>query len=160
VLRKWLSPRSSLIFGTGLSAPGAYQSGDSYQPRAIGLDGMGKNGQPNTVTSGSSPPLTWRGQLWSGASHTLGDTVTLGFALNLGDNLVYRGEIGPFSAHSNRANLTLGLGAVQSVGLRPLHLVQVHVNDWMAINLDAALEYRFATRLVDESYTAGASFVW
>ena len=86
--------------------------------------------------------------------------MTFGFALNLSDNLFYRGEIGPFSAHSKRANLALGIGAVQSVGLRPVHLVQVHVNDWMAINLDAALEYRFATRQVDESYLAGASFVW
>jgi len=140
VLRRWFSQRTSLIVGTGAAARGRYEA--------------------RPLVYGNTPPFTWRGRLWVGTSHTLGDTVTLGFAVNLADNLSYRGELGPFAAHSQRASLALSLGAVQSVGLRPVHLVQVHVNDWMAINLDAALEYRFATRQLGESYSAGASFVW
>jgi hypothetical protein len=154
-LRKWLSPRTALTLGLGLNSHGRWitRPGNTLQAQQ-------PDGELHGSVWGSTAPTTWRGFLSTGVMHTLGDTVTLGLALNLTENVIYRGEIGPYAAHSKSADLRLGLGAVQSVGLRPMHLIQVHVSDWMAINLDASLQYRFETRKVHESYLLGASFLW
>jgi len=151
-LRTWLSPRASLTFGAGTWSRFFYHS-----DTAVYVDA---NGQRSVTVPKNSPPDTWRGFLNAGANYTLGDTVTLHFSVAVTQNYVVDGEFGPFAPESRRGALTLGFCAVQAVGLRPQHLLQVHVTDYFALNLDASLHYRFANNSVQESYLAGASFVW
>jgi hypothetical protein len=153
-LRKWLSARSSITVGVGTWSRFRYHSKDSSG--AI----FHEEGQPVRARPKREPPDTWRGRLEAGITHTLGDTVTLHFSVSVAQTLISDGEPGPFAPQSERGGLTLGFGAVQQVGLRPQHLLQVHVTDHVALNLDAALHYGFAHNTVQETYLAGASFLW
>lgn len=150
-VRKWTSPRTALTFGLAASS---YLRWNSDQ-RVL----QDPDGTPRDVPK-FAPPDSWRTALSVGATHTLGDTVTLHFSLGLARNLLFDGAFTDWHARDPRGGLALQFGAVQTVGLRPSHLVQIHVSDYFAINLDAALEYRFANKSLHESYLAGASFVW
>ncbi len=151
-VRKWVSARGAFTLTLGTGSILRWHARETHWTDA---DGMEQQTPPKLVA-----PTTWRSGLSLGFMHTLADAVTLHFSLSLSQNLTYEGEFGPFKAHSPRGALALGLGAVQWVGLRPQHLVQVHLRDYCALNFDAALQYSFVKRSLDESYLIGASFLW
>jgi len=62
--------------------------------------------------------------------------------------------------HSRESALALSIGSFQSVGLRPQPLLRIHLRDWAALNADVSMRYRFERRMFEETYLAGASFVW
>jgi hypothetical protein len=154
-LRKWTSPRSALTFGWGAASEFRYHSTESTYTLETDLG-------PRTVSTSPklSPPDTWRTTLSAGFAHTLADTVTLQLAVSFQYNVLQDGSLAPLAIESRRAQLALNVGSVQSIGLRPQHLVQVHLSDHVALNFDAALNYRLADRAVHESYLLGASFLW
>jgi Caspase domain len=151
-VRKWLTPRTALTWGVGGFSELSWQSKQTSFYRA---DGSEVPQMPRL-----SPPNTWRTSLSFGIVHTLADAVTLQLSADLSANALYHGELTAPSGRSQQSNLTLGLGAVQNVGLRPAHLVQVHLSDAMALNLDAALHYSFNEKRTHETYLVGASFLW
>jgi hypothetical protein len=153
-LRRWLGPRSSLDFGLGTFSRLRWTSND--YPRELWEEGSMQGERPERWT----PPDTWRVRLSAGYTHTLGDTVTLHLALSLAATPLYEGDFVSLSAHSDKSNLTLSFGSVQSIGLRPLPLLRIHVRDWVALNLNAGVSHNYATRTTQESYSGGVSFVW
>jgi hypothetical protein len=151
-LRVWLGPRSSLDFGLGTMSRLRWTSDD---PRYLRTDPEDEEPPPRW-----QPPTTWRARLVAGYTHTLGDTVTFHLAAAVGQNLLFEGELVKPAAHSHETDLALSFGSVQQLGLRQLPLLRIHLRDWVALNLDVGVTYRFSTRSTSESYTAGASFVW
>jgi hypothetical protein len=104
-------------------------------------------------------PDTWRSALMLGYTHTLGDTVTLHFAAALAQNLLWNGSAPEFGANSHEHAMSVGLGGVQTVGLRPQPLVRVHLTDRWSLSFNADLVYALDTRRVYESYTAGVTMI-
>lgn len=72
-------------------------------------------------------PDTWGAAARVGYSHRIVDAVTINFGLAAGAGVTQRGRF-QLSAP------TLSLGSVQSIGTRPLPLVQVHVMDKLSID--------------------------
>jgi hypothetical protein len=150
-VRKWLSARTALTWGVGATSELRWHS---KQYQLMRLDGS-----PVPVAPKLAPPDTWNTSISFDVVHTLADTVTLQLSVDLSANALYRGELTSPST-DRESDLTLGFGAVQPVGLRPAHLLQIHLSDAVAVNVDAAMYYRFATQKMQETYLLGASFLW
>jgi hypothetical protein len=159
-LRQWLTPRSSLEFGL-----------DFYS--ALRWHSRRENRVVFEIPNGSTPmsdapqklrryhgtprwvgPTTWRAGLTAGYTHTLADTVTLHLGAAFLQNVVYKGELPGIN------DFVLSFGSVQTLGLRSLPLVRIHVTDWFALNAEVAVAYRFARKKTEETYMGGASFLW
>lgn len=78
----------------------------------------------------------------------------------MSQNQWFDGEFANHHTRSREGSLRLGVGSVQTIGLRPQPLVRIHVRDWLALNVDASVTYDFAAVRLDEVYLGGASFVW
>lgn len=158
-LRYWFSPRGSFDFGLGAASPLRWTSRD---PDEFFVDPMRADGQPSMYKDIPQwiPPTTWRAGLSLGFTYTLHDAVTFHLAAGLWENQWVSGDVTKHPWSSEGAALALGFGAVQSIGLRPQPLLRVHVRDWFALNLSAAVHYFPALRRTEDSYLGGASFVW
>ncbi|EYF06398.1 caspase family protein [Chondromyces apiculatus] len=146
-LRFWLSPRSSLDFGIGLTSPFS-----SY----------------NRVTAcahvdcsperGFQPAFDLvRNRMMLGYSATVADTVTLGLSAGLSHNLLFGRDL-PRGAPEH--DVEVSVGSVLMHGLRPVPLVRVHLGDVFSIDGYASVGYRFGQRALTESYMGGATWTW
>jgi hypothetical protein len=108
-------------------------------------------------TARFSPPDTWRASASVGYTQTLADSVTLHLALEASVNALHEGKV---STRRTDADVALAIGSVQTIGLRPVPLVQVHLSDSFALGLDASVQYSFGTRAVSEAYLIGFTKLW
>jgi hypothetical protein len=86
--------------------------------------------------------------------------VTFHFAVALAQNHLVSGDFVKPTWSGQDAALAFGLGGVQSIGLRSLPLVRIHVRDWFALNLDAAVRFIPSRQTAEDTYLVGASFLW
>jgi hypothetical protein len=145
-LRRWLTARSSLDFGVSFYSHLLYRSRELDEGVAAPA---GRDGDH------FEEPDTWRNAVSLGYTHTLGDTVTLHVAASFGQNLLWQGALPDYGAKSEQHAMAISLGGVQTMGLRPLPLVRVHINDRWSLNFNAAVTYRLDTGRAHETYTAG-----
>lgn len=159
-LRYWVSPRSSLDLGFGLSSglrwTQNHPDGLVATPRAV--DASSSLTQPETPRW--IPPTTWRSALSLGYTYTLSEVVTFHIAVAVAQNHLTSGDFVSPTWLGEDAALAIGVGGVQSIGLRSLPVVRIHVRDWFAINLDAAVHIVPSRHAIVETYLAGASFIW
>jgi hypothetical protein len=155
-LRRWLGARSSLDFGAGAVS---YLRWTSKDPSEAILFPDDAESSMRSARSRWTKPDTWRLSLSAGYTHTLADAVTLHVSIAASQNLLVEGAFADLSESEERSTV-LGIGGVQTMGLRPTPLVRVHVRDWFSLNANAAVRYDFARKFVEETYVAGASFVW
>lgn len=145
-LRTWLSPRSSLDFGIGLSTPFS-----SF--RRAACEDRDCEGEP-----GVQPPFQLvRNRMGVGYSGTIADTVTLGIGAGLAHNVLYaRGAPEGAAEH----DVEVSIGSVLMRGMRPLPLARVHLGDVFSIDGYASVGYRFGQQTRTESYMIGATWIW
>jgi hypothetical protein len=157
VLRRWLGTRNSLDFGSGVYSELRWTSKEPNGDPGFSAAETG------STTMSELPrwerPDTWRLVLSVGYTHTIADAVTLHLAVAAQQNLLFQGEIADPSKNLERLTL-LGFGGVQVIGLRHTPLIRVHLRDWFALNFNASVSYDIARRFTEETYDAGASFVW
>lgn len=149
--RQWFGPRTALTVG------GAAMSHLRWHSDEVVLNTP--EGPARTLPKWVAPN-TWNAVLSVGISHTLANRVTLHLSGALRRNVLFDGDFVALGPRTQRGALEIGLGAVQSLGLRPQHLVQVHLTDHVALNADAAVHYRIPDRSWHETYLGGATFVW
>ena len=146
--RFWLTPRSSLDVGLGVSS------------RFITSDRV------VMCTEGECPPLgsdaassfgIVRNRMTLGYSTTIADVVTLGIAAGVSHNLLVGGDAPRGAAEHD---VELSVGSVLMRGLRPQPLVRVHLGDVFSIDGYASAGYRFGTSTRTESYMLGATWTW
>jgi hypothetical protein len=106
------------------------------------------------------PPTTWRVAASLGFTYTLADVVTFHLAVSASHTALAAGDFVKPSWENQDGNFAIGVGSVQSIGLRPLPLIRIHLRDWVALNVSAAVRFFPAQQSIEESYLAGASFVW
>jgi hypothetical protein len=133
-MRWYLTPRSSLNLGVRTSSEYRY-----------------------TGATGSEGLDSWPYAVSAGYSHTLADAVTLNVAIQFNQYLFDDGE---FASAVRARRPTVQLGGVQARALRPLPLVQVHLSDVTSLDGYAGIAYDFDEDKLEETYMAGASFVW
>ena len=146
-MRAWLSPRSSLDLGIGLTTP------FSTHRRAVACEDAVCKEEP-----GTQPAFHLvRNRMAIGYSSTIADTVTLGVAAGLSHNLLFdRG--GPEGAAEH--DVEVSIGSVLMRGLRPMPLVRVHLGDVFSIDGYASVGYRFGQKSRTESYLLGATWIF
>lgn len=103
-------------------------------------------------------PTTWRTRIGLGYGLTVRRVVTLNLALALEQNLLYTGRLADPSPTGAELDLTLRLGAVQSLALRPLPLIQVHLNRYVSLDGYAGLGIRLRDNSLQEHYLLGLTF--
>jgi hypothetical protein len=145
-LRWWLNGRSSIDFGVQ-----AYSS-FTYRSHAQTLFEDPETGSVQDLGHWD-PPNTWINVLALGYTLTLGDSVTLHLAASFGQEVLVNGELPDFGEKSHA--MSIGFGGVQTIGLRPLPLVRVHINDRWSLNFNAAVNFRLDLKRTEETYTAG-----
>lgn len=134
-VRRWLSQNQSVFLGVSATSDGA--------------------------TGGTTlTPTTWRLRLGAGYGLTIRRMVTVNFSLVVEQNLLYDGRFAESGYQSPELDLTLRLGAVQSVALRPLPLIQVHLNNWISLDGYAGLAIRLRDGSMQEHYMLGATFLF
>ena len=148
--RSWLTPHSSVDFSAGVRSRFIWHGKQPHEdPNVIELVPRDRR---KVV-----PPDTWRGTFDLGYTATLADSVTLHVAAGVSVNALFEGGV---STRRADAGVTLSLGSVQSIGLRPQPLVRVHLSDTVALNFDAALHYQFAQHTIAETYMVGITSLW
>jgi hypothetical protein len=162
-LRRWFSARNSLDFSIGavstLSWASKNANGKVVTPEPDPGSEASTTESPR-VANRWILPRTWLASLSVGYTHTLADVVTFHVALALSERPAYNGNFTGDNPLTQRGALKLGIGSVQLIALRRQPLVRIHVRDWFALNVDAALTVDFGASRFEEVYLAGASFVW
>ena len=104
-------------------------------------------------------PTTWRVRASAGWGITFRRTVTLHLAAALDGNALASGHLPAAAASGPELDLTLRLGSIQALGLRPLPLVQVHLTRWFSLDAYAGLAVKPRDGNLEEFYMLGASVV-
>lgn len=102
-------------------------------------------------------PTTWQVGALLGYSYFAGEAVTLSIAAGYAQYVLFEGGL-PQSREQWQPLLLLG--SVQSVALRQLPLVRVHLGDVVSLDGYAALTFDFAHHSTEETYMLGATFIW
>ena len=133
-VRGWLSPNQSLM----LTADGS-SSATFSQLR-------------------NDSPTTWRVSSALGYSATVKNFATFSLGLSVSENLLWQGHFPGAAGHDSQVAWAIDLGAVQSLGLRPLPLIQLHLARWFSLDLYAGVGYEFAPERWRYSTLAGGTF--
>lgn len=131
-LRAWLTEGQSLYFGASVSSEGAKGVVDVS-------------------------PLTWHTRLAVGYGLTIRRLVSLNFSVAFDQNLLAAGKLASPGYDSPELDWTLRFGAVQSLGLRPLPLVQINVNRWLTIDGYVGVAVKLRDRSMQEHYMLGTT---
>ena len=124
-------------------------------------------------TSSATSPARWRQHelsiplednlsRWRAAA-TLGMTRHFGQRLTL--NLGVRGSAvaiadGEMADSSEVANPTVAFGSVETIGLRTLPLVEIGINDTVAIDLHTSVGYELESEETTATAMAGTTLLW
>lgn len=146
-LRAWLSPRSSLDFGVGLTTP------FSTHRRVGPCNDIRCEGEPGRQRAFELV----RNRVMAGYSVTVADTVTFGIAAGISHNVLFD-RSGPEGVGEH--DVEISLGSVLMRGLRPVPLVRVHLGDVFSIDGYSSVGYRFGQELGVESYMIGGTWIW
>lgn len=103
------------------------------------------------------PPDTFRITLTAGYSLHLGDWLSLNLSLGLGQNVLVNGRPSRFAAGDRGYDLRLGFGAMQTMGARPLPLLQFHVSPRLSVDGYVVLEWRVRDNQFLDAYLLGAT---
>ncbi len=126
--RQWLGSAQALNFSVGAQSSGLWTS-----QRAIPLN-------------------TWSAAATIGYSHSLGELLTINVGAGVKQHLVHEGRLpGQGGAPHGRA---FSAGSVQTIGFRPLPLLQLHLDERFTIDGYAAME------LQPESTSPGGISEW
>jgi hypothetical protein len=138
-MRIWLSPRSSLDFGIGLTTP------FSTHRHAVACEDAVCEKEP-----GKQPAFGLvRNRMVIGYSRTIADAVTLGLAAGLSHNVLL-----------DRGSPEVSFGSVLMRGMRHAPLVRVHLSDAVSIDGYASLGYSFGQKTRSESYLLGTTSIF
>ncbi len=105
-----------------------------------------------------TPPDTWRLRGSAGYTLLVKDVVSLNLGVGFSGNLIYAGHLPRAPFPDFERDLNLSFGSVQSLGLRPLPLVQFHALRWLSIDLYATIGWQIRTRVFQDRYLVGATF--
>lgn len=132
-LRAWIGENQSLLLGIGVTSEGA-------------------------AGAARLSPTTWHTRVGVGYSLSIRRAVTFNLSCVLDQNLLHEGRLADPDFHGRELDWTLRVGAVQSVALRPLPLVQVHLNSWISIDGYAGLAVKLRDGSMQEHYMLGTTF--
>ena len=102
-------------------------------------------------------PRTWRARAGAGIGLTLRGAVTIHLGVALDENLLVDGRLPAVAVGDPAFDLTLRVGSVQTLGLRTLPLVQVHLSRWLSIDGHAGVAVKLRDGGLEEFYLLGAS---
>jgi hypothetical protein len=128
--RRWLGDAHSFILGVGAYSDGA------TGPLA-------------------KQPTTWRARLSLGWDVTIRRVVTLHLAVALDEDVLNQGSWVTPAASDPAFDWTLRIGSVQTLGLRPLPLIQVHLNRWLSLDGHAGVAVKLRDGSLQEHYMLG-----
>jgi hypothetical protein len=134
-LRRWLTSEHSLILGLGASSQGHVSALRRVEP------------------------TTWRSRFELGVQLTARRVLTFNLAAALSTHFLVQGQLPAADVGSPELDLTVHLGAVQSLGLRPLPLVQLHLSRYFTLDAYAGLAIRVRDGALRDSYMLGFTFL-
>lgn len=134
-LRRWLTSEHSLILGLSATSQGYLSPLRQVEP------------------------TTWRARFDLGAQLTARRVLTFNLAAGVSTNFVAEGRLPPADAGSPELDLTVHVGSVQSLGLRPLPLVQLHLSRYFTLDAYAGLGIRVRDGALRDSYMLGFTFL-
>lgn len=134
--RVWLGDSTSLIFGASIHSGGKLS--------AIRTE----------------HPTTWRGRFNLGIQVSAKQLITFNLAASLEGNFLYEGLRPTLEANSPQLDLSVSLGAIQDLALRPLPLIQLHMTRWLTLDATAGLSIRLRDGALRDRYMAGLTFLF
>jgi hypothetical protein len=134
--RTWLSDSTSLILGASVHSGGRLS--------AIRTE----------------HPTTWRGRFDLGIQLTAKQLVTFNLAAGIEGNVLYEGQLPTAEGGSPQLDLSVSIGAIQDLALRPLPLIQLHLSRWLTLDATAGLSIRVRDGALRDRYMAGLTFLF
>jgi hypothetical protein len=150
--------------GVGSVSPGE----GGVLPIRVPIGPGGSEESPPWPPCPTRSPDTWRGELSVGFSYTVLETVTFNVGVIYEQNLLFRGRL-PQASKGYEREIAFAVGSVQRRGLRPLPLVQLHFDDRVSLDLNAAFGVLFglsgysgltAPGQLGLNLLAGLSYLW
>ncbi len=103
-------------------------------------------------------PTTWTTQLSLGLSETVPGSVSFNIGVAAGLSPLIDGKLSDAPLDSSARNVTLAIGSVQRIGLRPLPLIHLLLSEAWAIDGHVAVAYVPSLEGWVETYTGGVSY--
>jgi hypothetical protein len=139
--------------GAGLDVRHSFHSDHSL------IIGLGASSSGLVSSLRQLPPNTWRARFDLGVKLTARRLVSFNLAVGLSANFVSGGHLPAADVTSSDLDLTVHLGSIQSLGLRPLPLVQLHLRRYLTLDGYAGVGIRIRDGALRDSYMLGLTYL-
>lgn len=143
----------SAELGAGLDARWWVSESQSF---TVGLSAFSPSSW--NTQGGSSLLQVWQAEVGAAYTYQFGELLSLNLGLNVRNNTPLGAIDVGGSGGGGPLSLSLGLGSVRSVGVRPLPLVQLHLSERFTLDGYASLVLDVPSLSLQQSYLAG--FTW
>ena len=134
--RTWLLDNTSLILGASVHSGGALSAIQTVHP------------------------TTWRGRFNVGIQITAKQLVTFNLAAGIEGNFLHEGQRPVPEISDPGLDLSVSVGAIQDLALRPLPLIQLHMSRWLTLDATTGLSVRLRDGALRDRYMAGLTFLF